>query len=542
MVIRRRGVLILAVAALAAAGAIPLGGVASATEPTGQCNVGQFPVVDGSASNLKVNCTVQPASPGTGVNVERIQDFDNVQWHNGAGHEIVADITSGSTAVTFVPGAANGLLLGAADTNKTITGLISGDIPPADFVVSENVGGNSLVLAIAATKTVTNAKLLVENGPGRSVADAILTNGSNVVNSATANFVAGDVGFNLDASDLPQGTTITAVNSLTKVHVSASASATATADCASGCSASIDANPTTETANPTTTARMVGDVHTTKLSTTITSASANFQQSDVGLVIVEKSDIAANARIASVTNATTAVMSAAASKTATSGQTFIGLPSATAPLDGDYVSQLATSLIENPGLVSGARPCSENTPTGALLNGSWENPNTKGFALTGHPGLDFSGTDIGLLDHPAIAQILYATPVVSFAAYVDQTPGNTYSSNPHIEIVYPFLPTALGTCPNTGNAASYSYIGETTGQSKFATGFGRPGTTGVRAVNSFEAGTGPVTGTANVQGYDWDGTVGDAPTLAFTSSNSTCTITRPADIASLGTSFPCGLG
>ena len=137
---------------------------------------------------------------------------------------------------------------------------------------------------------------------------------------------------------------------------------------------------------------------------------------------------------------------------------------------------------------------------------------------------------------------MFKTPVVSFAGYLGQSPGNAFQAAPHYEIVFPFLPTGIGVCDGTGTASAYSFIGQTTSQAQFPEGFGRPGTAGVRAIESFEGGSGPVTGNGSLQGYDWNGVQGNPPTLAFDSGNKTCTVVRPAIIASLGTAYPCGVG
>lgn len=67
--------------------------------------------------------------------------------------------------------------------------------------------------------------------------------------------------------------------------------------------------------------RTVGDGVTTNLSTTITSATAAFTSADVGMKVSGSADIPTNTTIASITNGTTAVMSAAATASHTA-QTF----------------------------------------------------------------------------------------------------------------------------------------------------------------------------------------------------------------------------
>src|SRR5207302_7472356 len=128
--------------------------------------------------------------------------------------------------------------------------------------------------------------------------------------SATAHFckvgLAGcgasnnDVGRAITGTDLAHGTTIASVTNATTVVLSKAATATSTTEQVSIAPA---ANQTTS--------RFVHDVHTTSASTTITSASASFQSWDVNLPAVG-TNIPAGDFIASVTNATTAVLKTAA--------------------------------------------------------------------------------------------------------------------------------------------------------------------------------------------------------------------------------------
>lgn len=65
--------------------------------------------------------------------------------------------------------------------------------------------------------------------PGRVLTDGTTTSASTTVTSATGAFTASDVGRTITGAGIPAGATITAVNSLTSVTISAAATATATA-------------------------------------------------------------------------------------------------------------------------------------------------------------------------------------------------------------------------------------------------------------------------------------------------------------------------
>jgi hypothetical protein len=518
--------------------------------------MGEFPVVDGGQSNLKFNCATTPGTPGDNTDIQKIQDFNDVQWHSGASRTIV--VTGSGTAVTFIPGTANGHLQ-ANDAGKVITGPLTFAagkppfdtwLPPKDFIVSES--GNTITLAIAPLKPLNKTKLVLDNGPGRVLSDVTLTNNSTNVTSTNNDFYPSDVGLTLSGTNVDSGTTIAAY--ITSKHVTLSANAhTDAADgdplpCgAPGCSVSLQNNAAYQaTTTPAdlfvTTSRMVQDLHTTKTSATITSATAAFHPSDVGLPIIEASAVGANAWIASVSpdglsatmdnNINGTIAPAPSPKTQTTGRTFIGNPSASSPADGEYVSQLATQLVENPGLVTGAAPCASGLPTGTLLNGVWESPNTKTFLLGAHAGggLDVSGLNMNQVTAPIIAQVLYETSVVTFAAYVDQHPD-------HYEIVFPEEPVGIGVCSNTATAAAYSFIGATPTQLQHASGFGQPGTLAVRGIVPFAAGVTTGTGHGSIQGYD--SSTGN--TLDYDTGDLTCAITQPASLTFAG-AYPCGKG
>lgn len=159
--------------------------------------------------------------------------------------------------------------------------------------------------------TVNACPTAAPTGTARTVTDGV-TNSTATLTSASAAFTSADLGRLVTGAGIPNNTTILQVNSGTSVTLSAAATATAS-------SVSITITPYLVPV-----ARQVTDGVTTNTSTTITSATAVFTAGDVGK-LVTSTNIPANTYIASVTNATTAVLTAAATASGT-GATFVIAP------------------------------------------------------------------------------------------------------------------------------------------------------------------------------------------------------------------------
>jgi prepilin-type N-terminal cleavage/methylation domain-containing protein len=142
----------------------------------------------------------------------------------------------------------------------------------------------------------------------RTVVDAVTTNGSKTVTSASAAFTSTDVGNPVSCTTVPAGTTISAVTSATSITLSANATGTG-----SGKTFTVYGDGD----------RTITDGVTTSGSTTLTSATAYFTSVDVGKAIVGAS-LNALTTISSVTNSTTVVLSSAANATVTSSTVTIG--------------------------------------------------------------------------------------------------------------------------------------------------------------------------------------------------------------------------
>jgi hypothetical protein len=136
-------------------------------------------------------------------------------------------------------------------------------------------------------------------------ADGVTTNSSPVFQSGSADFTMSDIGKVISTANYPVGTTIISWQSATQVTLSANATAGGTAQ------------------SFTIYQRQVTDGVTTSGSPNITSATANFTAADVGAP-VSGAGITAGTTILSVTNATTAVLSANATASASSVRILIG--------------------------------------------------------------------------------------------------------------------------------------------------------------------------------------------------------------------------
>lgn len=108
----------------------------------------------------------------------------------------------------------------AAPTGKATSNAAQVAFSAAAGVVIAYIG-----LVDALTVGVLRRYALVAGA--RAVTDASTTTGSPTLTSATAAFVAGDVGKAVSAAGVPAGTTITSVQSGTSVTLSANATATA---------------------------------------------------------------------------------------------------------------------------------------------------------------------------------------------------------------------------------------------------------------------------------------------------------------------------
>jgi hypothetical protein len=341
--------------------------------------------------------------------------------------------------------------------------------------------------------------LLIENGPGRGVVDAAITNGSTTLTSATANFVDGsgvssDVGLSISGTGIPFGDTIASVTNATTVELASAATQDRT-------DATIAIGATTISS----TQRLVNDL--TVNGSNIYSAMANFQKTDIGL-LVKGTGLPTNAYILTTPSPTHATISAPATAAAADIVATIGLPSATAPVkDGvDPVVSVQTEVTLDPDVLDGAPDCSLGVP----VQGVWNSPSKFALSrLATDPIYYFNDTHIGLKNPiersqtmlasgPFIGQIAFRTSIIDFAAYVQETPTGS------AVISLPFLPAGLGQCAGTPAATIFTFDGDIMSQALAPPGYGKPGSGGFRRLIGLNAAGTPVTSSASYQNFSAD--------------------------------------
>ncbi len=508
-------VCLIAVAAVAgfATVASPAGAIAN------QCAIGMWPNTPASHSALKLACTYQAAPlPPTSVTIHDYSTAGGkpgVLWHWGAGHVVSGNTTGTGTSVTIAAASGAfgplgntcpGTTSAACDVNHSIEGP---GIPPGDFIKTITGTGPWTVTLAPNGKIAggsTTASLLVANTTAREVYDAVTKTGScggglaTHVCSNTANFTTQDVGMTIGGGTIPDGATITSRVSGSEVVISAGATTAAT-----GVALSI------ATGNPTTSARVFTDVKrvsASQICTSATAANGGFDKSDVELPVTAgpgQTGIPANARITAVGGAnatcsgvgTTATITPATVGTTTAAkQTIVGKPTKTAPVNGETAGTLGAELVLSP-TTPGVPPCSANRLTGFSLALTWYNPGSYSTAgpvgITGGSApLNFSVTGIPTV---STGQFLFQTRSLSFAGFLVQKSTNW-------DVVFGFLPVALGTCQNDPGSSEYNFMAATTSQLQLpqqqipaspATGSvfstGPAGTAQLRATSAFATST-----------------------------------------------------
>jgi hypothetical protein len=418
----------------------------------------EFPAKILSYSGLKVACSSDGvAAPSAGLT---IHDFGNAVWHTGSSRSITAKTTLNSAVITSTTGFLSAVAGRAGDIHRSITGP---GIPGGTWIVS--VAGANATLSAKATATAAAVALAVENNAARSFKDGHITSGSTTVTSATAGFNSTDVGQIIAGNGLKPGTKIVTAPTATSITITPAATlSSTTAQLAIGDTA-------------VTPVRAITDGHTTSGSPTVTSATARFAAADTGTGISLAGVIPAGTYIKTVTNATTVVLTKNATATSTTAKLIIGAKTISAPTDGDHVSQLAGELNLSPTFLAGVDACSENTPEGFVISGDWYNP----------------GAFLAAAPYPAnsIAQILYKTSTVSFAAYVSVVAADAANPAPHFDITLPSLPVGIAACAHSPSTTTLTFNAIASSQEA------APGLPIVRA-NPDVIGAGPISATGKV--------------------------------------------
>ncbi len=300
--------------------------------------------------------------------------------------------TVGSTTITSATAAFTATDVGATVTDTGVTK----HIPPGDTIASVT-NGTTAVLAVAATLSGTAEHWTIAQAthlpPGDTIAS--VTNGTTAVlaTAATlsgtadhltfvdtlgvANFTSADVGATLEGTNIPLYDTIASVTNPNTAVLTTAATATGAAQTLTIVSST----------TPTTT-REVTDANITSGSTTLSSASASFAASDAQLPVIG-CGIPTGAYIASVTDASDVVLSAAATATrpfaVSDGATTSGSTVVTSASAGFSTACDADKSISGAGIPAGAYIKLVTNPTTVTISAA-ATATATGVSLTEAPG------------------------------------------------------------------------------------------------------------------------------------------------------------
>ena len=422
------------IAALSASLVLVTGSAASATN---SCTTGIAPSTPGWQSGLRVACLLDlvptPASPTPDPNITVLEVHDalNAVWHRGAARLAATGVTSGLNTLT------GGLV--AEDVGRPISGT---GIAGGAFIGTVS-GVNGTMSQNATATSAGTTKKLIEHTTSRVLMDAIVaTAAPKHLKSATAKFVAADLGKSVSGGAFPPGAKITAVGvdgASTYATVSPAPTAASTADTISiGGTQYAGASPTyTETYHrqlvKTTGVTCAAGV----LTMVNTAVNGNFEPADKSLLVTFlNAGAAAGTRTISAQTTTTATLSPLTCPT-TWTHVAIGEAGGNAPKNGDVVSSLAFSMNLNPAYGGPVDDCNKNTYEGAEMIGRWYNPGSYVTAF--------------MLPHTAparsTAQIVFPTAIFSFASYVVPMSTDAKQAGKHFDFIFPYLPTTGGACP-----------------------------------------------------------------------------------------------
>jgi len=488
-----------------AVGSIMIG--AGAAGAANACDESMNPAASGNSSGLIVACTFDSTGTSSALS---ITDYDDAVWHYGAARNVNVTVqrtgspgtTAGKLTIksrptnntaaascanspagqTGIP--AGNLAITAADVNHSIEFATSTAthggifIAPGTFIKAvaaaacaacaqtttvtlskATLAGGPLCPASPgpATGACTNsvgAQVLVSNDDNRTVTDGTTTAGTGTVTSATANFRAADIGKQISGGDLPDGATISAVNSATSVTAVCTGCVGGFTGVSSASNLVISLAPAVEP----TSSRYVTD-GSSGANKILTSATAEFANSDIGLPVVFNPAIpaAAGARILSVAaDGSTATLASPANLPSGAKKFTIGVATKTAPATNDTAGYLAILLKVNPTVSPTSPPCAADKVSGFQIPLLWKNPGQ--YNTTVGAGNQFSGTSPAAT---SIAQFDFNTASTSFSGYLEQhyttTGGNQGASS--YTVHYTFLPITVGLCPGTGDATTFNFGG-----------------------------------------------------------------------------------
>jgi len=453
------------------AAVVPMFVASPAGAATG-CTAGMFPSTFAAQSGLKVACHTDP---GTNSNHIEIHEGDNVVYHHGAAHNVNLGpasgnaVTAGSATIKFAAGT-----IKPADLRRPISSFNAAKasvLAGGSFIRSVAPAGcttacNSAVLSQKATVTggTSAAPLLatIENTNNRYLDDVTCTGGTSTLTSATAGFVATDIGKSVSGGPFASGTFITSVTAtvatMNQTHAAAcTAAAGHTGDqitiggvtYVAGVPKVFNSDPMTlqltNTAAGGQGMSCVGSV----LSMTAGSKldTGGFVAADIGVTaIVKGSTATVTAKITAVntTGNTSATIAPAcpAGVSATVGFAAISTKSANGAGNRGVMMSLGAALNLNPALVATQDDCGLNTYEGFMVMGGYTNP-----------GAAFAANAFAA--RAATAQVIFPTSVLSFNGYiVPKRGGDSVDANPHYNFSFPLLPTGLAVCLTAGAPAN----------------------------------------------------------------------------------------
>jgi hypothetical protein len=494
---------------------------------TNACTEGMNPAMQSNASSLHVDCTFTATGLSSSVT---INDYPTAVWHSGSARSVnVNDATVGVTTITSAPTSAQ-VGIGAADINHSVE---APGVAPGSFVVA--VSGSTVTLS---RKTVagggTGKVALVANTTSRAVVDGVTTAGSLTVTSATAHFVAADVGTFIGGGSLPDGGTIAAVVSTSQVTIACTGCiGTWQTAIAGGTAIPLTISPK----NPSTSMRFVTDAAFAS-ATSLSSASAHFAATDLSQP-VSGAGVAAGTRITATASggasATVGCPVAPCLSGAGVHKVTIGGAEKNAPANNDVVGQESLQLTLNPLILPTAPPCSANKLSAYEIQLQWHNPGNYDI----HVSASSTDHDFGGNQMPGTsnAQLLFKTAPTTFSGYLLQntTVSGTAATTTGWQVSFPFVPVTLGVCPGQGAATGWHFNPVSVTQAQVPTGTGPPGAPqAVRALLPRPQNTSQTyTGTTGATRGAFVATGAGAANQP-TNTNS-CTLASPN---SLG--FPCG--
>jgi PBP superfamily domain len=292
------------------------------------CNITDWSQLPGGGSG-PIQRFFPQSSSGTGATfISKV--LNNVDPHgvSSASCPAVIDVQENRGNDPLITGALYQNAIFPYSNGKFVFQANNATNPTLDLRAGDRVGGLIMTPGVPTSALYgtrwTGSAFFLNNGTAvvnsRQVNTLSTTSGSTTITAAGANFTQSDVGLVVTGTNLPVpafaagGTPPTTVERIVSVS-NATTAVVSLAATATGTNGALTIGV----------GRQVSDASVTALSTTVTSATANFTPADVGLTVqfpALTGGPAVGARIVSVTNATTAVLSAASQSATATGVTM----------------------------------------------------------------------------------------------------------------------------------------------------------------------------------------------------------------------------